>query len=450
MQRKTRRIWLAPSLAALPLALAAALAGQDAQASGFQLKENSVQGLGRAFAGEAAAPGDCAVVVNNAAAIGDLGNTNCAQVDLNVINFKTEFKGSGTYAPFSSDPAPISGGNGGDGGVTKPVPAMYFTHKVNDQWAVGASIGAPFGFETEYDDRSVVRYEAVKSKLESLDLTFSASYKINDQFSVGGSLIAQRTSAELNQVIDFGTILAAPTGGALLPGEADGFGGLKGDDWGYGFALSALWKPTAADRIGVNFHSQIDHTLTGDAKFLVPSNILPLLGGAFLNQNGQADFDTPWFVTGSWWHTLDDRLSFGVDLSYTHWSSFKQLEIIYTDAAMAPFTRAQAFDWSNTWFYSFGGEYRLDDQWTLRAGIAYDETPTNDVTRTPRVPDGNRTWLSVGVGFRASEDLKFDAGFVHLWVDDGKIDHLTSTFNHLVGTFQSKGNVLGVSGQYLF
>ncbi len=449
MQRRTRGTWLAPSLAALPLALAAALGAHDAQASAFQLKENSVQGLGRAFAGEAAAPGDCSVVVNNPAAIGDLGTTNCAQADLNVINFSTKFQGSGHDVLG----APLTGGNGGDGGVTKPVPAMYFTHALNEQWAFGAAVNAPFGFQTEYDDRSMVRYEGVESKLESIALTFSASYKINDQFSLGGSIIAQRTSANLTQAIDFGTILlqVAPSlNGQILPQEADGFGGLKGDDWGYGFNLGALWKPTDKDRIGVNFHSQIDHTLTGTAKFQVPSNIVPYLGGAFATGPGQADFNTPWFVTGSWWHTVDDRLSFGVDVSYTHWSSFKTLDIVYANPKQAPFASAQLFDWDNTWFYSFGGDYRLNDQWTLRAGLAFDQTPTNDVTRTPRVPDGDRTWVSFGVGYKASENLKFDAGFVHLWVSDGKINHEASTKSVLTGQFQSKGNVLGISGQYLF
>jgi long-chain fatty acid transport protein len=327
---------------------------------------------------------------------------------------------------------------------------MYFTHRINDAWTVGATVNAPFGFQTEYDDRSMLRYEGVKSKLESIDLAFGASFRINDQFSIGGSLIAQRTSAELTQVVDFGTILAAPTNGALLPQEADGFGGLKGDDWGYGFTVGLLWKPTANDRFGLSYNSQIDHTLQGDATFQVPSNVLPLLGGAFLNQDGQAEFDTPWFVTASWWHTFDDRLSFGADIGYTHWSSFKDLLIRYQSPAMTPFTRAQDFNWDDTWFYSVGGEYRLDDQWTLRAGLAYDETPTNDITRTPRVPDGNRTWLSVGIGYKWSDALRFDAGFVHLWVDDGTIDHTTSTFNHLTGSFESSGNVLGISGQYLF
>ena len=444
MAFKTRPNWITPALAALPLALAAALAGQTAQASGFQLKENSVQGLGRAYAGEAAAPGDCSVVVNNPAAMGELGTQNCAQADLNVINFAAQFHGSGT--DFLG--RPLSGGNGGDGGLTKPVPAMFLTHTFNDRWTVGASVNAPFGFQTEYKDEWVGRYEALLSKLESIDLTFSAGYRLTDQFSLGASVIAQRTSATLTQAIDFGTILAGPTNGAVLPQEADGFGGLKGDDWGYGYIVGALWKPTSSDRIGVNFHSQIDHTISGDGTFLVPSNILPLLGGAFVNTPGKADFNTPWFVTGSWWHTVDERLSLGVDVSYTHWSSFKDLVVQYNNPRQP--NSASLFDWDNTWFFSVGGDYRLNDQWTVRAGVAYDQTPTIDATRTPRVPDGNRTWLAVGLGYQFSDALKFDAGFVHLWVEDGKVDHTSATFSHLVGTFKSSGNVLGVSAQYRF
>ena len=264
------------------------------------------------------------------------------------------------------------------------------------------------------------------------------------------NVFAQHTSAELTQAIDFGTILAGPTNGAVLPQEADGFGGLKGDDWGFGFGLGLLWKPSDSDRIGINYHSEVKHTIEGDGRFLVPSNIVPLLNGAFTDTGGQADFDTPWYMTASWWHTFDDRLSIGADVSFTHWSSFEQLLIKYSDAAMGPFTRAQEFTWDDSWMYSFGGEYRLNDEWTLRAGVAYDETPTIDATRTPRVPDGSRTWLSVGVGWKPSADWRFDAGFVHLWVDDGSIDHTTSTFNHLSGAFQSSGNVLGVSAQYIF
>lgn len=442
MSRFSLRRTHAP-LAALPLALVAALSGQTAHASGFQLKENSAEGLGRSFAGSAAAPGDCSVVANNPAAMSDF-KTQCFQADLTAINFATKFHGSGE--DFLG--RPLTGGNGGDGGLTQPVPALYYLRPVGDQWTLGASLTVPFGFQTEYNDQWVGRYEALKSKLESIALTFAASYRITDDVSIGGSIIAQRTSAELSQAIDFGTILAGPTNGALLPQEADGFGSLKGDDWGWGFGLGLLWNATPNDKLGLNFHSQIDHTIEGDGKFRVPSNVLPLLGGAFVNSKGNADFDTPSFATASWWHTLDERVSFGADVGFTHWSSFKKLVVDYSNPAQPDST--SIFDWKDSWFVSFGGDYRLDDQWTLRAGIAYDETPTKDSTRTPRVPDGSRTWLSFGLGYKVSEDMKFEAGFAHLWVDDGDIHHTSATFSTLDGYFESSGNLLAVSGQFKF
>ncbi|WP_300617578.1 outer membrane protein transport protein [Dokdonella sp.] len=449
MQRISRRPRLAPALATLPLALAAAFAGQEAQASAFQLKENSVQGLGKAFAGETAAPGDCAVVVNNPAAMSEFGDGNCVQADLNVIQFETRFKGTGAYpALTATGPDPIGGGDGGNGGVVKPVPAMFFAHRVNSDLVLGASVYAPFGFETSYKDGWVGRYEALKSKLESIDLAFSASYRLTDSFSIGGAIYAQRTSAELTQAIDLGTVLAGPTGGALMPGEADGFGGLKGDDWGWGFGLGALWKPTESDRIGFNFHSQIDHTISGDGKFLVPSNLRPLLGNAFTDSPGNADFNTPWFANASWWHTVNDQLSIGANIGFTHWSSFKELVVKYDNPSQP--NSVSEFNWDNSWFYSIGGEYRLDDRWTLRAGLAYDETPTIDATRTPRVPDANRTWGSLGVGYKINDQLRIDASFLHIWVDDGKVDHQTATFDTLTGKFASKGNVFSVAGQYRF
>ena len=444
MLRTSRRSRSAPALAALPLALAAALAGHEAQAAGFQLKENSVQGLGRAYAGSAAAPDDCSAVVNNPAALGELGDKSCLQADFNVINFKTEFKGGGT--DFLG--RPLTGGDGGDGGLTKPVPASYYTRSVNDQFAIGFGLGAPFGFQTEYKDAWVGRYEALLSKVEAIDLTFAGSFRINDQFSIGANVFAQHTSAELTQAIDFGTILAGPTNGAVLPQEADGFGGLEGDDWGFGFGLGLLWKPTDSDRIGLNYHSEVKHTLEGDGTFLVPSNILPLLNGAFVDTDGKADFDTPWYVTASWWHDVNDRFSFGVDLSYTNWSSLEQLVVDYANPVQ-PDSVAD-FHWNNTWFYSIGGDYRLDDRWTVRAGIAYDETPTHDGTRTPRVPDGNRTWLAIGASYQYSEQMRIDAGYVRLVVDDGDIDHTSATFSNLEGHFESSGNVFGISGQYRF
>ncbi len=51
-------------LSALALGIAGALAAGQAEAAGFQLKENSVKAQGRSYAGSAVAEGDASVVVN--------------------------------------------------------------------------------------------------------------------------------------------------------------------------------------------------------------------------------------------------------------------------------------------------------------------------------------------------------------------------------------------------
>ncbi|MBO1765027.1 outer membrane protein transport protein, partial [Escherichia coli] len=82
--------------------------------------------------------------------------------------------------------------------------------------------------------------------------------------------------------------------------------------------------------------------------------------------------------------------------------------------------------------------------------LAYDQTPTRDATRDPKVPDNSRVWLSVGAGYQYSENLRFDAAFVHLFVDDAKINDISPSKSTLVGAFNVKGNVLSVGGQYTF
>src|SRR5690348_10551862 len=160
------------ALAALSLAVAGALAlPQAANASAFQLKENSAKGMGRAYAGSATAGGDASVVANNPAAMTDLDGTYL-QADVTAINFSAKFSGTAHDALGR----PISGGNGGDAGTTLPVPALFIASKVSDRVHLGFGLSVPFGFQTEYDSNWIGRYHAIKSRFESLDATLSGSF----------------------------------------------------------------------------------------------------------------------------------------------------------------------------------------------------------------------------------------------------------------------------------
>jgi len=440
-------------LAALTVAVTGALVSTDASASGFQIKENSAKALGRAFAGVDTAGDDVSVVVNNPAAMSDLQGI-AFQADVTAIDVHTQFHGGGTDA-FG---APLSGGDGGNGGDVTPVPALYFSAPLNDAWRVGFAFSAPYGLKTQYDDGWVGRYQALKSKVTSEDLTGSISWQINPQFALGASVIAQRTKVDLSNAVDFGAIIAAGQLAAcnfacapsVLPQSADGLARVQGDDWSYGWTLGAEFRPTTQDRIGFSYHAKINHTISGTATFQLPPVAQFALAGSGLFENTTASgaFATPASATLSYWHIGSGPVSWGANLGWTGWSSFKQLAIDFGNSAQPPSVEAES--WRNTFFGSLGMDYKLNEQWTVRGGVALDQTPTRDETRTPRIPDGMRRWLAVGVGYTPSQNVEFNLGYAHLFVDNGDVNDLSATGDHLVGSFDNSGNLLSVSGTFHF
>ena len=74
------------------------------------------------------------------------------------------------------------------------------------------------------------------------------------------------------------------------------------------------------------------------------------------------------------------------------------------------------------WRVSVGANYRVNDRWMVRGGLAFDQSPVNDVDRTPRLPDSDRTWLSIGAQYKHSKDLIVDAGFTYIIVEDSTIN----------------------------
>ena len=435
---------------ALALAVAGALAlPQQAAASAFQLKENSAKSLGRAFAGATAAPDDASVVVNNPAAMAWLKGAQF-QADVTAIDFSTHFHGGGTDAMGR----PLTGGNGGNGGTTIPVPAFFFSMPINDQWSVGAAVSAPFGFQTQWNNGWVGRYSALFSKLQSIDATFSVSYKVTDSLAVGGSLIAQRTSADLSNAVNFGAILAPAAAPAFLPQSADGYAELQAHNWKWGWQLGASWKPTDTDTVAFDYHAEIKHHLNGQATFVVPPAVQgafaqsPLTASLFTNTGGSTDYATPAFASLSYWHVFNDQFSAGADLDWTGWSNFKQLAVNFNNPAQPQ--SVEVFNWADSYFFSIGGDYKLTDRLTLRGGLAVDGTPTYQLTRDPRVPDASRRWLSLGLGYKATDNFEVNVGYAHLFVGDSHINTLSPTGDRLTGYFSNSADLLALSGTYKF
>ena len=178
-----------------------------------------------------------------------------------------------------------------------------------------------------------------------------------------------------------------------------------------------LYEFSPQTRAGITYHSKVKYTLEGDTK---------LSGAGFAGATGKydasLDLDTPESVDVSLTHELNDQWTLYAGAMWTRWSRFEAI-IIENEGIPAPLQGSLApivedQDWRDTWSYALGAAYKLNREWTLRTGLAFDQSPTNNVDRSPRIPTGDRTAVSFGLGWNPTDDITVDLAYSYLWEED--------------------------------
>lgn len=429
--------------------------------SGFALHEHSVSGLGNGFAGGSAIADDASTIFFNPAGMTRFDRPLLtASVHAIMPEASYEDRGSTTGG------APIMGPNDTTDDVAI-VPNMFYVHPVNESLSLGVGVSVPYGLVTDYEHDWVGRYVAWKSDLATINFNPALSWKVNDKLSLGFGLNIMRAEAELSNAIDLGLALLSRVQsgqipvGALPPGLLDqvmatrgttAFDAglvLKGEDFGYGFNAGALYEISDRTRFGIHFRSEVDVELEGDADFTVGA-LEAIFGAAFPDQIGRANLDLPGTLSVSVYHEINDQWAIMADLFHTWWESFEYLVIEFEEGT--PNNSIVPELWDNTFRYSIGTNYRPNDKLVLRAGLVYDESPVpSDVYRSPRIPDSDRIWLSFGLGYQLNDQMRFDAGYVHIFVDDMAINNPTHTAGVILrGDVSARVDIFSVSGSYRF
>jgi long-chain fatty acid transport protein len=428
--------------------------------SGFAIVEQSVSGLGAAFSGAAAVAEDASTLFYNPAGLTRLKGQQAA-LGLHYIKPKSEFSDSGSSLSPLLGGVALSGSDGGDGGEDAYVPNAYYAANLDNGWVFGIGVNAPFGLATEYADGWKGRYHALRSEVKTVNINPSVAYKLNDHLSLGAGFNAQRLSAELSNAIDFGSISVLSGG---TPQGSDGKVVLEADDWAYGYNLGILVEADEDTRLGLAYRSRMEYTAKGSADFTVPAAVSSVLlapgvtiGSMFADSGASADMTLPDTLSASVYHRFTDRLAIMADVTWTNWSVFDELRVEFDNPLKAD--SVTSYNWNDSWRYSLGGSYDVSESLTLRAGLAFDETPIPDAeSRTPRIPGEDRFWTSVGGTYHFFENLKADLAYAHLFVSDSKInrqaggDPTGENFfaGTLVGEFENAVDIASIQLAYNF
>jgi long-chain fatty acid transport protein len=416
------------ALAASSAAIALIAAG-SASAAGFYIQEQSVTGLGRAFAGSAAMSDDVAGMYFNPANMTGLTGKFQAETGVNLLIPSADLKNQGT----------TFGGvaNAGSGNPSNPydptlVPygAAAMSLMDGDLW-LGVHAGAPFGLASDYGKTWFGRYDSTKTDLKVYQVSPSIAYAINDQFSIGAGVDIQRAEATLEA--------AVPVTGSTT---TDRLYRVKGDDWDYGFNVGMTYKPVQPLTLGASYRSAVSHKLDGTATLF--SNA----GSTLITSDGSAGLDLPDMAIVSAVYDITPDWRVMGSVNWFGWSNFQEIAV---DADNAALDTTVEQNYKNTFAFSIGGEHDLTDSLTIRAGIQYDETPTQDNFRTSRTPDGNRLWLSTGVGYKFNDVFSMDAAYTFINISDEDISlSRASGFSQVEASSSGKVHIIGLQGRLKF
>jgi long-chain fatty acid transport protein len=290
-------------------------------------------------------------------------------------------------------------GNAGNSGMNALVPAGYASWQLNDRFWLGMSVNAPFGLGVHFPQvwAGARGGSGQSAKIETYNFAPTAAYKINDWISVAIGLQAQYLRAEYDAYVNTVPTLIST---------------LKGAGWGFGWTAGVTLTPLPKTQIGIGYRSAIDQKVNGTL-----DQPAAWLAGGGSQGSVNLVLNLPDVVTVGLRQGIGDRFTLLAGLEWTNWSRIGTTNVYLPNGSPALLRAGTPFkfpfEYRDGWFYSLGGEYKLDPAWTVRAGIAYERTPITDDVRTVRIPDNDRMWYSVGASYKPASlrGLTFDAGY---------------------------------------
>jgi long-chain fatty acid transport protein len=457
----------------IALAISGLVTSTQVFASAFQIWEQDGASVGAYHAGYAALANDASIAWYNPAGIIRLKNP---QVVFGAAAIMSDFKYKGSVSvteitpqitsTLVVTPATVSfPGVTAQGGAFSVVPSLHYVTPINDRMGFGFSVDAPFGLKTDYGRSTPVRYAATLTSITVVDISPSLGFKVTDKGSLGIGLDIQKAWAELDTV---GVLLTAvPSATTFLPTTAvvPGLSATstnKANGTAYGYHLGGLYEFSPDTRVGLSYHSQVVHHLSGNSTLSGPA--ATFLNGGSGNSlhagHSTVKITLPPYTALSAYHRLHPQFAMMGSVIYTQWNTFRQLTLNNVaggvSTSTSPFVAASTNiqvnipeHYQNTWNLSVGGDYYATDKITLRGGIGYDQTPVQNRYRNLQLPDNDRFIIALGGHYQAARTVGFDLGWSHFFLQQVNINPPPMVTGGQ--TVATKGSVSGgadvISGQ---
>ena len=367
----------------------ALLSACPTMAGGLWITEFGQPTQGRAGAGEQAGNGDATDAFFNPAAMSRLDKPEIL-ISVGVIAPSVE---------FDVERAGIVNGTGDGGDAADPAPggSVYYAHPLSDRLAFGISGLALTGSVLDYDDDWAGRFQVQDVSILVIGAVPSLSYRVTDKLSLGASVPIMYSELDMD--------IAVPSPVAPAPGP-EGKVNLDGSDTQVAGTLSFLYEFSERTRLGGRATSKFDFEYDGDisADLLGQVGVETNLTMAAIARVGLS-------------HELNDTWSLYATWGWDNWSELQDV-FLSTNTGGASLPR----NWDDTYHYALGADYRLNKQWTLRAGAAYDTNPVDKKDRTADMALDEQFRYAAGFDYFRDSGMRISGSVVYADYGDAAIE----------------------------
>jgi len=296
----------------------------------------------------------------------------------------------------------------------RPTGYFYAILPFENDLNLNLSVNAPYGMITEWDNDWLESMMTTYTNLRCVYITPSLAWKINDQISIAGGINLVTATARLAKNLPY------PPKNKIY---------MSADAIGIGYTLSAMYKPHEDWNLGVHYQSRVKLDFDGEAKYR-KEGAFPVGYGYntyFIEDDASTEITLPSSLGFGVANSSFEKWTLSFDAVWTEWSTYADNNITFESqpgyiGATAPtkkWTSVKDKDWDDVWSFRFGASYQLHENWVLRAGYMYDNSPDNDRHRSPEMPDSDRNMFALGVGY-SKDHWGFDFGYSYLIFKDSK------------------------------
>lgn len=393
-------------------------------AQGSQVNTQGIKALGMSGAGSALLVDETSIFYNPGAIAKMEGNS--ISVGASAVMYRSAFREQNASQQYNTKFQ-----------ISPPFSVFATFGPKNTWWKAGIGVYTPFGGGVDWGQNWPGKFELNHLSMRAIYIQPTLSFKLTDNFSVGGGFVYNIGMVDLSRSIP----VFDQNGN---PGRAE----LSGTGSGTGYNIGVHYNLEDKFALSLSYRSKVLTKLKdGDAKFTVPS----ALAGDFPTTTFDAELPLPSSLNIGLTFPLSEKVDFVADGTVIYYDIYKSLTFNYkhnTDNIVGDDKLEDTYqpkNYGNAFSGKIGINYQASDRLALRTGVGYVATPVKADYVYAETPDNNRIMASAGFTYDLSDKFAINGAYAFQRILQRTV---TNSVTGLNGTFKTNIHVPGISLTY--